>query len=801
MSISIGAKGTSVPKIQQTLAKLGLDVGPIDGVFGKRTRKALVEFQRAKGLVADGILGPVTRDALGLDVELHVPETTRTSFHALIKSNPNYFGTLPNSPYKAVVAQSGNTSYEQLVCLGYEPIHDRLEAVVLVKLTAGYGGPLCSGGSREYVRFFIDWNNDGNWTDLGVSSFAAHDIPFEGVLHYSVHVPLDPGLTPCFKPRLPKVRAILSWNDEPPRDDPNYVPPWGNALDTTIQLPAYKFALLEPGLDLELSKAQLESLAKKLPVPELGPVLATTSSADATNVSKLAKHYANSSVPAERFAASYLKKLVMTKSSAEIAALAPEVSKILDLDLGALIEKLLAFGDGNQSYEELRCVGYDRERRSLNAVIKIKQPLGYGGDLCSTGSREYVGFWYWDTTTGAWQPLGTASIPVFDLEVPTGGIDYAVYLPIDLSALQKPCSEGPTLVQIRAILSWNSPPSGPNDVPYWGGREQGWIEVKPGPTVPVGQQRPFLETVGTVDVCDIDMATGLASSTSAIDDAPFGRCVTITGFFTNPPQTLSAPKPRYRVSVRPFDPTNTNNPWQPLTNNFTITTTTVVGSNVGFQTKLEQTIDSQGYYTYQEVIGVNTRVTVADNKLAEWHTPKVPAIYEILVEGMDAMGNPMTAGLILCDDGSTRQTVNVMLDNEVPSASLTLTGVIPSGESAPVPAKECGKFKVGDKLIGQYSATDDHFSRCWLTLSPDPTPGVVPKPAPVLLGAKSYAGGLAPNGEPGAQWELDTTGMRPCGYTLTLHVYDRTIVGNCANNNWHHWKTSRTIGFCLEPAD
>lgn len=52
--------------IQRKLAAAGFDPGPIDGEWGPKTQKALVDFQRANGLTADGIVGPVTRKALGL---------------------------------------------------------------------------------------------------------------------------------------------------------------------------------------------------------------------------------------------------------------------------------------------------------------------------------------------------------------------------------------------------------------------------------------------------------------------------------------------------------------------------------------------------------------------------------------------------------------------------------------------------------------------------------------------------------------------------------------------------------------
>jgi peptidoglycan hydrolase-like protein with peptidoglycan-binding domain len=39
-------------------------MGGIDGHYGAATMRALASFQRAKGLTADGILGPATRAAL-----------------------------------------------------------------------------------------------------------------------------------------------------------------------------------------------------------------------------------------------------------------------------------------------------------------------------------------------------------------------------------------------------------------------------------------------------------------------------------------------------------------------------------------------------------------------------------------------------------------------------------------------------------------------------------------------------------------------------------------------------------------
>ena len=51
-------------KIQIALNKAGFYNGQIDGSFGKDTKKAIKEFQKANGLKADGIIGRRTKDKL-----------------------------------------------------------------------------------------------------------------------------------------------------------------------------------------------------------------------------------------------------------------------------------------------------------------------------------------------------------------------------------------------------------------------------------------------------------------------------------------------------------------------------------------------------------------------------------------------------------------------------------------------------------------------------------------------------------------------------------------------------------------
>lgn len=62
--LSFGSRGGEVKKIQGALAKAGYFKDSATGYFGKKTRQAVMDFQRAKGLSTDGIVGSQTREAL-----------------------------------------------------------------------------------------------------------------------------------------------------------------------------------------------------------------------------------------------------------------------------------------------------------------------------------------------------------------------------------------------------------------------------------------------------------------------------------------------------------------------------------------------------------------------------------------------------------------------------------------------------------------------------------------------------------------------------------------------------------------
>ena len=70
-------------------------------------------------------------------------------------------------------AQASNTFWEELTCIGYNPLLSQLEGVISIKQATGYSGNLCSTGSMEFVRFFVDWGDGAGYQDVGLTSLKS----------------------------------------------------------------------------------------------------------------------------------------------------------------------------------------------------------------------------------------------------------------------------------------------------------------------------------------------------------------------------------------------------------------------------------------------------------------------------------------------------------------------------------------------------------------------------------------------------------------------------------------------------
>ena len=64
---SIKITKSIIKKVQKELNDLGYECGKVDGKFGKKTKKALKEYQEDYGLKVDGSIGKEVLDSMGID--------------------------------------------------------------------------------------------------------------------------------------------------------------------------------------------------------------------------------------------------------------------------------------------------------------------------------------------------------------------------------------------------------------------------------------------------------------------------------------------------------------------------------------------------------------------------------------------------------------------------------------------------------------------------------------------------------------------------------------------------------------
>ncbi|MEO0406687.1 MAG: peptidoglycan-binding domain-containing protein [Cyanobacteria bacterium P01_A01_bin.135] len=92
-----GDVGNEVRRLQQRLDDLGYSPGVIDGVFGQDTQAAVIRFQRDRGLTADGIVGSVTAQRLGLiddGVEVGQPAINNGPYAVVVPAGQDDIDTL-----------------------------------------------------------------------------------------------------------------------------------------------------------------------------------------------------------------------------------------------------------------------------------------------------------------------------------------------------------------------------------------------------------------------------------------------------------------------------------------------------------------------------------------------------------------------------------------------------------------------------------------------------------------------------------------------------------------------------------
>ncbi len=731
---------------------------------------------------------------------------SRSAFRSLLTANPNYFGTLAGASFAEsfplVEAKQADTGFEEIGCVSYSPEHDRLEATVVVKRSSGYGGGRCTTGTREWVRFYVD--HGAGWVDAGSGSARVFDLPTgkdcAGSADHPyvlvVGVALGALRKFCATPVLPRVRAILSWEHEPTPSTPGYLPVWGEVQEDTVQVaprrsfhPADLSDLLAPlKIDPDVLHGLLEEIHLPIPVPEPGPIdpygpvalnpqplppvaappvpLAVSTLARLYAPEKLkvlATHavdrsvakLARMAVPAHRFAASEvsaaaagaLAPAAIATQSAAFAAAGLSWGKVL----GALDE-----GKGDTTYEQLECLGLDDAAGQLVATFRVKRPTGFSGPPCSAGSTEHVAFWADLGDDCRYTYLGTAQVSSHDfITMPAGGLSYAAVLPVDLGTYRRLCEE-PGLHRLRAVLSWNTPPStiDPDAVPHWGNRLDTHVHVLPGRRYD-GTARIAL--VGDVATGDLDPVTGitlpgahLAHNGASLDirGCPFAGRVTVQG-----PLDPALAGATYRLLVRDVDAGGSA---VPVMSPLYVVDGSFHGSGV--------TPAADGWLPWP-VWNTNLLGTLGFIESSGDHLWNV----DLEVQGLGVV------------DSRRFQLDNTLNAGSADPANAAHLAIDPNQLSL----QGCGKFTQGMTIHGTFDARDTWFGSWGFSLLPTGLPSTA------LTTSVSSTVLEAPVG---STWSLSTAGLTPCGYVLRLRSADRAIV----NSAWTGRSVTVDVGFCIE---
>lgn len=695
------------------------------------------------------------------------------------------------------VALSGSTAWEELRCVGYDPLRERLEAVVEIKRVNGYGTPLCLDGTPEYVRFFVDWGS--GFQHVGLASFRAHDIPNTPAnahpLRYAVEAPLDVGnhRTQCGKPTVPRVRAVLSWNI-PPSLDPNAVPVFGNRTDAHIQIvPLPRFVPLpHPVLPPIALPAPLAVPALHLPdlhLPDLH--LAQPEPVAHPPLAELAKSYAQETVPAHRVLFPALAPL-LSGAAPGVQSLSAEIAQLkeLKIDLSAAAKAILQ-PKSDSSFEELTCVGFETDTDTLAAVIRIKRPAGYSGDLCHAGSLEYLAFWAdWDDNGSFDQYLGTAQMRVHDLggALPADGVSYAVTLFSPAFSRRLKACTTPVVVRIRAVLSWSHPPStiDPNAPVVWGNRLDVTVQLRPARGQGLYEA---IYRVGGVALPDISALTFLAYPSATLGtactqppmDRPFGDDVTIQGRLYN---TGPAGSVRYRIRYKPHAAADIDANWTPVTLHQTYRLIRPPApSYTVSQTAVTEPGCGPGWFDYLEDLTVSPPINEIDSRLADWQSQPLEGRYDLRLEYRritDPPGFYLRSSIVTVVIHN-HQFVTNLVPGTALDAALDVDIVILGGD--------CHAYKQGDTIKGELRAVDPYFWR-W-TLSIEPASHV--HGSAVTPPCRVYHS-ITDSGDASAPYAIDTSKLDKCGYALILRAEDRTIRNN--NGAVVH-EASKAVGFSV----
>lgn len=103
-SLKRGSRGDNVIAVQKKLKQWGYYFGSIDGVYGADTERAVYTFQCKNGLTTDGVVGPKTAAALGLNFSSASSSSGTSASGDVYLLARCIYGEARGEPYKGQVA-------------------------------------------------------------------------------------------------------------------------------------------------------------------------------------------------------------------------------------------------------------------------------------------------------------------------------------------------------------------------------------------------------------------------------------------------------------------------------------------------------------------------------------------------------------------------------------------------------------------------------------------------------------------------------------------------------------------------
>lgn len=163
-----GSRGEEVRKIQTKLKNWGYYKGQVDGIFGSQTLEAVKWFQRKNGLTVDGIVGPATLAALGIN-------SSGSSSGSSSSNNADL-----NLLSKLIYGEARGESYKGQVAVG---------AVVLNRISSSSFPNTMSGVIYQSGAFTAVSDGQINLTPNSTARKAAQDAingwdPTYGCIYY-----------------------------------------------------------------------------------------------------------------------------------------------------------------------------------------------------------------------------------------------------------------------------------------------------------------------------------------------------------------------------------------------------------------------------------------------------------------------------------------------------------------------------------------------------------------------------------------------------------------------------------------